>query len=188
LDCPAEQCAEIASAVSGSMFVQAMSEADAEWQRCLTHLTTAKVEWFSRGKKETIGELIRMTLRSPHRSRGGAEAATGSRYVRRVSRREQSAAEAAGQPKPQPREWIAVSYGHQGLEEIFKRHALARSQVERAVADGGRRGQSPRELRGPGPGEGVADADRPSSSRRGDEKYADDPEDAALVAEVTKSM
>jgi hypothetical protein len=183
----ADQCREVAAAVSGSMFVQAMSEADAEWQRCLTHLTTAKVEWFSTGKKATIGELIRMTF-DRHTEAAAGLKQYGLAYVRRVSKKEQSAAEAAGQPKPQPREWIAVSYSHQGLEEIFKatpwrdRKWNVLSQME------GVEGNHPANFAGQARAKAWLIPASEFKPQVGDEKYADDPEDAALVAEVTKSM
>lgn len=118
-----EEAEELALAVSTSQFLQASEEAEPDWKRCWTHLTTFKVDWFD-GRRATIGELIEDGL--DHGSAAKEQArkalkAHGLALVKRVSKAEKDAAlKDTALPEPYPREWIAVSYGHQGLDEIFK--------------------------------------------------------------------
>jgi hypothetical protein len=182
-----KQCEEIASAVTGSMFVQAMNEADADWQRCLTHLRTARVEWFSRGKKETIGELILMTLDNQDEARTALKG-YGLAHVRRVSRAEAAAAEAAGKPKPPQREWIAVSYGHQGLEEIFRGSSWKGGAWRVLAQMPGAEGNHPANFAGQGRGKAWLLPISEFKPQEGDEKYADDPDEEVRVKEVAAGM
>lgn len=116
-----DQCRQVASAVSASMFVEAMNEADPEWKRCWIYLTTAKVEW-QHGRKITIGELIKRAIAGRFAVNDEASAALkdyGLAYVRRTLRSENSRTKAE-QRRPPPHERLAVAYSHQALEELFK--------------------------------------------------------------------
>jgi hypothetical protein len=139
-----------------------------------------KVEWFSRGKKETIGELITMTLDNQPEARSALKG-YGLAHVKRTSRVETAAAEAKGEGKPPPARMDRGVLRASGPRGNLQGHAVARRRVARAVADAGREGNHPANFAGKKRDKAWLLPIAEFKPQAGDEKYADDPDEEAAA-------
>lgn len=182
------QAHELAGAVSTSMLAQAAEEADPEWKRCWTQLTTSSVVWFN-DRRTTVGELIKTAIAVNDRETARRDLkANGIAVVKRKSKVEEAAHEAdASQPPPVPREWIAVSYRHRGLEEIFKGTAWRDSKWTEALAQmPGAEKNHPANFAGQERGKAVLIPIEEIKRKIGDEVYDDDPEAEERAREASQ--
>lgn len=189
VEMPSDKEAEdLAQAVSVSSFVLAAEESEPEWKKCWIKLMTAKVEWMhDRSVRSTVGDLIEHVLTPSSASFAAARTALkgcGLAVVRRQSKVEAAEALKAKQPPPPPRDWIAVAYGHDGLEEIFKASDWKGGKWNAALAQmPGAEKNHPATFAGQKRGKATLLPLSEVKEQEGDTDYADDPEEALKEAE-----
>ncbi len=186
---PTEDAAiDLAQALSGSAFIQAADEAEQDWRRCWTHLTTSKIDWLNdSSRRATVGDLIdhAMDRRSPsHVAAVAALKNSGLSVVRRQSFVEKAQNEAAGVHPPHAREWVAVSYGHQGLEDIFKGTDWRGGKWSVLAQMPGAEKNHPANFSGQKRGKATLIPIEEVKAQEGDLDYADDPDVVAREREA----
>lgn len=190
------ECYEWAMAVSGSLFVQAADESEADWKRCWTHLTTTKVEYSKEKPRRAIGDLLDEALGHDPTNTGAARVSLKNFGLARVMRVSHAAKKAhlelvakaeqgggAMPHEPVPTEWIAVSYSHEGLADIFRGSTWRDGGwLSPLAGTPGAERNHPANFAGQGRGKALLIPVDLLKRQPGDEAYADDPREEVVRA------